>query len=1019
MKRIVVLWLTVLSLLFFACTNISDGLIDDPGSSSAAANNSDKTVTYTTVSGTVNSSGALPSSIASALQSSASEKSARTAFPATPDLSGNTYSYVVKAINSSDSDNFYEGSTSLDASGNRSYSVTIPVTSTAKSYKISVEVKSGEITILKGESEEFDISAAEPVVSENVVLHAVSSGYGMLSLDVTVDSGAEINSAKFFFNDTNGNPVEKEADVSGTTYTFATGSVSGSTFTACLDAGPNSIRYEFYSDSGEPVYSFIDVANIYNGLTTNTWVKNGAEPYFVTEDGKVKCKITKALVDSWELTDIYVDKTVADDTGSGSFLHPKKTFNAALAKLHNKDKDYTIYIKGTLTGSQSLPATLKKDGSGTYNAKSLTICGATELGETGKPTDTLTMTSPGTVLTISTEIPVTIKNLKIEGGLIYANTTGISLESDKKTDVTISDGVLIQNNFDSGVKIGRQGKLTMNGGQITSNRASQGAGVKNNGTFIMNGGSIDYNITPSTSGCIGEGAGVYSTYQMIMTGGEIMHNTAHTGSAKDGGGVLFQGTFEFKGGKIYANNATNRGGGIYADNGTLFMSGTAILGSKDEIPDLANDNSVVNNASKGGGLYAAGSDAKIYIGYTAATSVDPDFSGYISSNYATEDGGGIFATSAVQVFKISGGTISNNAAVQNGGAIYAGGNITLLKKAYIPGGTDNKNDVYLVSAPGIVIEENLSATTPIATITPQSYSSDTQVLVASTGVTLANETKKFTLTQPTTASAKPWGISSTGYLKTLLGTKIRPTAAGDIVFNDGSATPYSSSLSLSDTEKAATIAVIFYNGNKLNSSGSNDRVLGVGLVQQYNINWCARTAYLLTQNVSTVWCLPDRNTTAGNYTFTGDNYKYSTPDRDGSNNLQQLSSFIRISANNDTGTASNYPAFYFGKNYKGKKLEGETSSRVEGTAFEEGWYLPTAAELFYIYKELSIVNAALEFCNSNAKIKTDKVYWSSSQDAGNEQYASTFNFSNGGIDRKIKADNYSSNCYTCAIRQFN
>ncbi|WP_027728412.1 hypothetical protein [Treponema sp. C6A8] len=1331
MKKFFISVFTISALLFSACTNISDGLINDPGSSSAVANDSDRIVTYTTVSGTVNSSGALPSSIASALQSSASENSsARTAFPELPGLNTSGLTWTVFATNTKDDSEKYEGSSEYNATtSSRSYSVTIPVTSTAKSYKIYIEVKSGEITILKGESEGFDISTAEPVMSENVVLHAVSSGYGMLSLDVTVDSGAEINSAKFFFNDTNGNPVEKEADVSGTTYTFATGSVSGSTFTACLDAGPNSIRYEFYSAAGDIVYSFTDVANIYNGLTTNTWVKNGAEPYFVTTGTTTTCHITKALVDSWELTDIYVDKTVANDTGSGSFLHPKKTFDAALAKLKNKDKDYTIYIVGTLEGAQTLPDTLKKDGTGTYNARTLTICGSrglkangepqdalngnnlgptieigtkvpvtirnlmitggkasdfgggllvdisgaditlesgtlitqneavtagggvylgsgseikingavisgnttagdgggiktlgtitfnsgyiksnraycfgggvdieeggsltmnkgsiitknsanddndgsiaggggvfiysesslnstlilnggtisnnstngkggavfvnngnfnisgsayipygdsagnkaagkndvylddgmkitiagsltppaectdgiiaaitmnpftmgativssdinisaykdyfvcsndrwsallsddnknlildapifvgstvtdstAELGSrknpfpnitnavtlltnknldytilvdglvenqtntissslkkngsgtynakslticganglvSGEPQDELSLSSAGNVLSVSTEVPVTIKNLKITGSDKSASnktTTGLSLESGKSTDVTISSGVVITKNYNSGVNIGASGKLTMTGGQITKNHAAQGAGVMNKGTFIMNSGNIEYNTIYTTDDTDGNGGGVYSTSLMTMTGGNIISNTAGPGSSGstkgNGGGVCFSGTFEFKGGSIYGNLATVNGGGIYINGGSLFMSGSAEIGNLNTYAFPTSSTNLINRAFKnGGGIYVSGASAKLFIGYTDESNVDSNFSGGISSNYAKEEGGGIFVEAGdIGTFKISGGKISYNTADnttenptdKKGGAIYTSRRLDLKGKAYIPAGTGSKNDVYLVSDTYILIEDTLSASSPVATITPSTYTNGTQVLYSSNAL-LSSNYSKFAVKKPS-GSDKNWVIiadGSYGKTKEIIGTSLEYHYK-DIVFNDGSTIPYSSNLVLNSTQKAAAIAYIVY---KYNST-----YCGVGL-QQTKLKWAYKDL-----------------TTPSGYTDSSG----STSTKDGKANTEAIKD---LSDYNQT----NYPAFYWALNYTADNLGSYSSD----------WYIPASEELEWMLsssKNMYFSEAISKIGSTALATGTNDYYLSSTQ----------------------------------------
>ena len=60
------------------------------------------------------------------------------------------------------------------------------------------------------------------------------------------------------------------------------------------------------------------------------------------------------------------------------------------------------------------------------------------------------------------------------------------------------------------------------------------------------------------------------------------------------------------------------------------------------------------------------------------------------------------------------------------------------------------------------------------------------------------------------------------------GEKSRPDSAGDIVFADGTATAWREGLTLTDAQKKAAVAVIFYAGTEC-SNGGERRVLGVGL----------------------------------------------------------------------------------------------------------------------------------------------------------------------------------------------
>ena len=222
---------------------------------------------------------------------------------------------------------------------------------------------------------------------------------------------------------------------------------------------------------------------------------------------------------------------------------------------------------------------------------------------------------------------------------------------------------------------------------------------------------------------------------------------------------------------------------------------------------------------------------------------------------------------------------------------------------------------------------------------------------------------------------------------TYIGSKA-PTeakAVGDIVFNDGSATPYSEDLALTDDEKNAAIAVIFYVGTDC-SNDSTSRTLGVGLAQnQSGLAWCLSSANAYNVNITTI----------------------QESDKDGSDNLEQIEAFDGV---DDTATEANYPAFYFAKNYA-----SQTGSNVSGTDYKDGWYLPAKAELQKIYDSLSTVNKELAACGGT-EFNSLGVYWSSSQYASNAKKAYVLGFNYGDWDYYNKYGNYT---YVCAVRAFN
>lgn len=227
----------------------------------------------------------------------------------------------------------------------------------------------------------------------------------------------------------------------------------------------------------------------------------------------------------------------------------------------------------------------------------------------------------------------------------------------------------------------------------------------------------------------------------------------------------------------------------------------------------------------------------------------------------------------------------------------------------------------------------------------------------------------------------------------ILGTKAPDVAkaVGDIVFNDGSATPYTAELTLSDEQKAAAIAVIF--------KVDGEKTLGVGLEHNRSgLAWCTKDANAYNKYIETIHCPASGD--AGNLTF--------TDDTDGSDNLEQIASFLTTAGlENDTTDASKYPAFYFAKNYK------TTATNLEA-AYENGWYLPTVAELFDIWKVKATVDAASSLCGGSQF--GDSYYCSSSQSGFASSSTYKLKFYVGYWSSTYKDKN---NDFVCAVRAFN
>ena len=279
----------------------------------------------------------------------------------------------------------------------------------------------------------------------------------------------------------------------------------------------------------------------------------------------------------------------------------------------------------------------------------------------------------------------------------------------------------------------------------------------------------------------------------------------------------------------------------------------------------------------------------------------------------------------------------------------------------------------------------VNATTGEVTIKGAGEATITATVADSDTYTYATKTASYTLTV-------------TSYIGTKAPTEIK--AVGDIVFSDGSATPYSTNLTLSDAQKEAAVAVIYYAGSAEDVLGA--KTLGVGLQNATGdgntLQWARYTsdtdkAEGGITNIKAIQCTPSESGSgkAATATFTGD--------LDGSDNWKALCAAV-----SDEGTSGNYPAWEWVNAYA-------TTASLTGD-YASGWYLPTVAELCMLYREKDTVNSALEKAGGT-KI-ADTGYWSSSQYASFNNNAWDVWFASGYLSTRDKIYYIS----VCTVRAF-
>ena len=270
--------------------------------------------------------------------------------------------------------------------------------------------------------------------------------------------------------------------------------------------------------------------------------------------------------------------------------------------------------------------------------------------------------------------------------------------------------------------------------------------------------------------------------------------------------------------------------------------------------------------------------------------------------------------------------------------------------------TGNKGSVIARSPSGIAA---LTISHPQSTTTTQNIKIEKTILAASA---IPNEGLKIQITVRDYQSGVPGAADNDDYLyskktfwliipkPTLIGTKDVPNQLGDIVFTDGSACSYNSSLN--SAQLGAAVAVIF--------------------------DASAKKGVALQESPSALAWDPNYGI------FDNGAPLYNTSDDDGSGNWAVIQ---QAEPTRSTNAATNFPAFNYANNYS-------------TTGCTSGWYLPAKNELLAIINNVSTINTALTNAGgSNIQIANGCFYWSSSSvdNGSGVGYTYGIGYNNSGV----------------------
>ncbi|MCR4948739.1 MAG: formylglycine-generating enzyme family protein [Treponema sp.] len=431
-----------------------------------------------TISGKLGTNGAMPENFARALNS-------RTALATAP--GGQTIQYKVLLLANEGDATPITGATSnvTEDPITHELSYTIKYTgtdTTAVRYWLRAVTYymngTDEVVILSSPDTQLEtaVDLKGGVFTKDLEMRPATTGVGKVALTITLEDASMCDTVSID-DDTHFNITK-----SGTTVTITHVNIAADNPNVACGSYPVTVSFyknQTINSTSTPVlvYQFEDVINVFNNLTTNTWVDNGNSPHLTTASGVTTCSITTAKLAAFNATNFYVDKNFTG-TEKGTFAEPFKSLQYAIQYINaigNTTSYYTIHIKGngeTFTSGLAITKTIILE-------PYATVPGAKD--------GIFQITCSGTVFTINSAGVLSFKSNRTALGTGYP--TGAT------------KGIVI-----SGATIGVQitnGKFEMEGGYISGSTSGvwiSAPAVGTNCIFEMSGGYINGTTGDSSGG---------------------------------------------------------------------------------------------------------------------------------------------------------------------------------------------------------------------------------------------------------------------------------------------------------------------------------------------------------------------------------------------------------------------------------------------------------------------------------------------------------------------------------------
>lgn len=301
-----------------------------------------------------------------------------------------------------------------------------------------------------------------------------------------------------------------------------------------VPSGSYTVDFNFYKVEGEArilKYNATETINVYDGFTTDTWVKHGDDEHLVVSGtpATTTFKVTGDLVKKFLLSSIYVDSNVAADAiQTGSFVAPFKTFDQAWALVDNNFNNEnmascTIYLRGDST-EHKVPATSSYSVAA---SKKLTI----KSWDASSPA-VLVSEGSNTFFTVSDNGTLVLDNVVIDGNNVDRVNTVYGIDNSGSVDLI---NTTIRNFKISSVRytinVGATGSLSVSGKTVIIDNVSKNNGNKRNiyiptgAVLTVKGITSDSRIGISVPSAIGGNPSPDTKSPVVFTSGYVAFNS--------------------------------------------------------------------------------------------------------------------------------------------------------------------------------------------------------------------------------------------------------------------------------------------------------------------------------------------------------------------------------------------------------------------------------------------------------------------------------------------------------------